>query len=479
MHRSGVGRLHVDFDFSQIDSAINARSLAIVGASGAPMKFGSMFTKSQLDMGFRGPVYLVNPKESEIMGRAAYPDLRSLPEVPELVYLMIPAHRSIEVLRECADLRVRAVIMVASGFREIGESGVELEREALTLAREGGFRIVGPNCFGIYNPRNRLTVLPGYDFSVEAGNIAFISQSGGFCVHVARQCQSQGLRFSAVVSFGNAADIDETDLLRYFTLDPQTEIIAGYLEGAKRGREFALALKEAASSKPVVMWKVGRAEASRRAVLSHTGSLAGSAEVWSSLLKQCGVIQASGVDEVCDVLLALKHIGAGPGKRVLLAGGGGGLGTYGADIAWCEGLEVPPLDEDTHGRMSEVLSGAGAVAGNPLDIGAPLVMPDMLEQAIGLAASNPTTDILVFDMAVNFAHDIAGEPGLELATDIFIKAAHESGKPMAVVMYSRSSDHDDLKFEEVLRRYAWKLLEAGVPVFPSMPRALRAISLVN
>lgn len=467
------------FDFSQIDSIINARSLAIVGASGAPMKFGSLFTASQLSMGFDGPVYLVNPRESEIMGHAAYPDIRSLPEAPDLVYLMIPAHRSMDVLRDCAEIGVKAVIMIASGFREMGDRGAELEREALAIAREGGFRLLGPNCFGIYNPRNRLTVLPGHDFSKEPGDIAFISQSGGFSVHVARQAQSLGLRFSAVVSYGNAADLDETDFIRYFALDPETGIIAGYVEGARKGREFVDALRKAVASKPVVLWKVGRGESSRRAVLSHTGSLAGSSEVWDSLMRQCGVIQASGVNEVCDVLVALKHLGRRPGKRLLVTGGGGGLGTYGGELAEGEGLLVPLLEDETCRELQGVLAGAGAVAGNPLDIGAPLIPLPVFEAAIRLAAGHPGTDILVFDMAINFAYDLAGEPGLELATDIIINAARDSGKPVVVVLYSRSLDHDNLKFDGLLHRFRWKLLEAGVPVFPSMPRAMRAISLIN
>lgn len=238
MLRAAMGVMFLSFNFDEIASIINARSLAIVGASGVPMKFGSFYTSAQLQMDFDGPLYLVNPHEKEIMGREVYPDLKSLPETPDVVALTIPAHRSIEMLRDCAELGVKGVIMIASGFREIGEQGRALEKEAIKLAREGGFRIVGPNCFGIYNPRNRMTVLPGYDFSKTPGRIAFISQSGGYSVHVARQAQSLGLGFSAVVSYGNAADLNETDFLRYFTQDGQTDVIAGYLEGVMDGEGF-------------------------------------------------------------------------------------------------------------------------------------------------------------------------------------------------------------------------------------------------
>lgn len=466
------------FDFTQLDRIINARSMAIVGASGLPMKFGTFFTGVQLSVGFRGTIYLVNPHEKEIIGHTTFPDLPSLPQVPDLVYLTIPAHRSMEVLRDCADMKVKAVIILAAGFREIGEEGKALEDEALSLAERGGFRIIGPNCFGIYNPRNGLTLLPGRDFSNTPGDIAFISQSGGFAAHVARLGKSLGIDFSAVVSYGNAADLNETDFLRYFAMDPQTRVIAGYIEGA-RGEDFADAIRSTASAKPVVLWKVGRSEASRRAVVSHTGSLSGSAELWEALMRQSGVITASGVEEVCDVLLALKHFGRNPGRRLLISGGGGGLGTYAADLAEDEGLEVPALDGETLERMKTVLGRPGAVAGNPLDIGAPLIPLQEFEPAMLGAAANRSTDILIFDMAVNFAYDLAGEPGLELATDVLIHTRSGSEKPMAAVLYSRACDPDNLTVEQNLRRMRARLLDAGIPVYPSMPRALRAISRVN
>jgi acyl-CoA synthetase (NDP forming) len=467
------------FNFEEIDAVINARSLAIVGASAKPVKFGSLFTMSQLTYGFAGPVYLINPGEDEIMGRKVYPDLASLPEAPELVYLTIPAHRSMDILRECAGLGVKGVIIMAAGFREAGEGGEELEREALRLAREGGFRIVGPNCFGIYNPRNRLALLPGFDFSDTPGNVAFISQSGGFSVHVGRQCKSLGIDFSAIVSYGNGADISEIDLIRYFTADPQTEFIAGYLEGASDGRLLLQALREAAASKTVVVWKVGKSESSARAVVSHTGSLAGSAAIWEGMLRQSGVIEVSGVDEICDVLLALKHLGREPGKRLMLSGGGGGLGTYAADLAEEAGLEVPPLAGDSLSRLREILSAPGAAVGNPLDIGAPLIHLPVFEAAMREAAANPSTDILVFDIALNFAFGLGGEEGLNAAMDILIGIRREYGKPVVVALYSRALGDEDIAFEEMQRRLQQRLLRGGVLVFPSMPRAIRALSLVN
>lgn len=469
----------MNFDFAEIDAIINAHSLAIVGASGKPFKFGSLFTASQLAFGFSGPLYLVNPGETEIMGHPCYPDLNSLPEVPDLVYVTIPAHRSLNILRECARLGVKGVVLLAAGFREIGERGAELEAEAVSIARRGGFRIIGPNCFGIYNPRNRLTLLPGHDFSDSSGEVAFISQSGGFSAHVARMAGDLGINFSAVVSYGNGADLNEADLLRYFSLDPATRVISGYLEGVSDGRRFLAALKEAASRKDVVIWKVGKFESSSRAAHSHTGSLAGSSSLWGGLLKQCGVIEVSGVDELCDVLLALKYLGRRPGKRVLVSGGGGGLGAYACDLAEAEGLEVPLLHADTETRLREILAYPGSSVGNPLDIGTPLTHLPVFESAMREAALNPTTDFLVFDLALNFAHGLFGDSGLEEAANILIRIRKETGRPIILVLYSRAQGLKDIALEGLSRRMRDILLSGGVPVYPSMTRAMRALSLVN
>jgi len=474
-----TGATWPDGCFQQIDGIVNARSLAIVGASDKPGKFGTLLTASQLAMGFRGPVFLVNPAVGEILGLRVYPDLASLPETPDLVYVAVPAHRSLPVLEACARRRVKGVVMVASGFRETGEAGRAMEQEALRTAREGGFRIIGPNCFGIYNPRNRLTLTPGHDFSTEPGDIAFLSQSGGYSAHVARQGKSLGLSFRAVISYGNGSDLDERDLLRYFARDRGTGIIAGYLEGSRDGRDFLAALSEAAERKPVVLWKVGGAEASARVLASHTGSMAGAQPVWDGALRRRGVIRVAGVDELVDVLVALKHLGAAPGRRVMFVGGGGGLGAFAADLAEAEGLELPVLHVSTARALGDILQGAGAAPGNPLDMGPPLLPLPQFEALLRQAAGHPGTDVVVLDLAVNFAMLLGGVDGMGRVAEVLARVRRETGRPLAVALYSRAMDPDDLEPERALRRMRSILLDGGVAVFPSLRRALRALARVN
>lgn len=466
-------------EFEEIHRILNARSLAIVGASNSPEKFGYQIMQSNLTMGFKGPIYPVNRNASQVLGFKSYPSVADLPESPDVVYLTIPAHRSMDILKDCASRGTKCVVIIASGFREIGEERKRMEEEALKIAREGGFRIIGPNCFGIYNPRNCITMLPGHDLSKEFGDVAFISQSGGFAVQVARLGNSLGINFSAALSYGNAADIGECDLLRYFSDDPDTNIIGCYIEGTQNGTEFKRVIEETAAKKPLIVWKAGDTEVSRRAVLSHTGSLAGESRIWDCFLRSKGAMRASGVEEMVDAFVALKHIGRNPGRRLLIAGGGGGLGTYGADKAIERGLEIPPLSNKTLEAMRKLLGYPGAVASNPLDIGTPITSPPLFRQIVSQAVSNDTTDVFLFDLAFNLAYPIAGEDVLSELARIFSEARQESGKPIAVSLYSRACGESDIEIEKSLRKVRSQLLEGGIAVFGSTESAIRAISIVN
>ncbi len=461
-----------------LDAMINARSLAVVGASEKPMKFGSLFLKSQLDFGFKGRIYPVNPGEKTVFGLPCYPTLSSLPEVPELVYVAVPAHRALSVLEECVSLRVKGVVILASGFREAGPEGRELEKRALELARKGGFRIIGPNCFGIYNPRSGLTLLPGRDFSREEGDIAFISQSGGYAAHVGRLGKDLGLRFRAIVSYGNACDVDEADLLEYFAQDEGTSAIACYLEGVKDGRRFYSVLKRACTTRPVVIWKVGRSEASVRAVSSHTGSMAGSSKIWGALIRQCGAAEARGVTEICGILSIVERLGPNPGKRLLFIGGGGGLGTWAADLAEEAGLTMPRLSAETKGKLKALLFYPGASVGNPLDMGTPAVHPQLFGEILLSAVEDPEIEVILFDMALNFAYDLVGERVWELAS-LLRRSAAETRKAIIAVIYNRAQGPDDLGLERKLREIRSFLHQGGVPTFTDVKEAIGCLANAN
>jgi len=238
-----------------LDDVFSPRGVAVVGASPTGRGFSTGVLMSLKSAGFPA-IYAVNRKYNEVLGIPCYPRVRDIPGIVDYVVVGIPAESALELLDDCAAKGVRAVQFFTAGFRESGlTEGAELEQAMLEKARQGGFRIIGPNCIGLFVPKSRL--VNANSGPLEPGPIAFMSQSGGHASFFPADGGPRGLRFSKVISYGNGLDIDDSELLHYFASDPETELIAAYIEGAKNGPEFKEALKEAASKKPVVIYKGG------------------------------------------------------------------------------------------------------------------------------------------------------------------------------------------------------------------------------
>ncbi len=264
------------------------------------------------------------------------------------VIVSIPAKYTPALMEECLAKGVKVVHVFSSGYAETGEPDrIELQNQLVEIARQGNMRIIGPNCLGLYYPKGKIGLSP--DFPMEAGSIGYLCQSGGNVDFTVRSATARGLRFSKVVSYGNASDINECDLLDYFAWDPETKVIAAYIEGISDGRRFDAALKKAAAVKPVVVFKGGYTAGGLRAAASHTGSLAGADAVWSGILKQAGAIRVYSVEEMVDMLMALlrmtppegpEHVRPGPWRRRQRDGhgrGGAGGTAHGAHAAGDQG----------------------------------------------------------------------------------------------------------------------------------------------
>lgn len=278
------------------------KSLAVIGASSDMTKFGNIILSALIEIGFEGKIYPVNTEGGEINGLKAYRSLWEVPGEVDFAVLTIPAPAVKSSLEECRRKGVKGVEILTSGFGETGTpEGRQLEEEVAGYAR-GGIRILGPNCFGVYCPESGLTILPGQNFSRQTGPIGFLSQSGGLCADLGQIAKGLGMGFSKMVSYGNGCDLAACDLLEYFFADPKTKIIAGYLEGVEEGPRFLQILKNNRGRKPVILWKAGLTGTGSRAVMSHTGSLSGAAEVWNSVLKQAGVVQVRSAEEMIDAI---------------------------------------------------------------------------------------------------------------------------------------------------------------------------------
>ncbi len=252
-------------------------------------------------------------------------------------------------MQDCAAKGVKVVHLFTSGYSEIeDEAGKNLEDEVLNIARKAGIRIIGPNCMGFYCPSAGVTFAGEYPeqegFPRKAGWLGLISQSGGNCIFCIREASSRGVFFSKAISFGNAADINESDLLEYMTDDPETKIIAMYLEGLADAPRFTKALKRAVSMKPVIINKAGNSETGARMCASHTGAIAGSASTWRSLLKQAGAIQVESMSELVDISVAISHLPLPAGRNVAVDRLGWGSGRAGGGRCYqgrFEGTHAP------------------------------------------------------------------------------------------------------------------------------------------
>ena len=369
------------------------RSVAVVGISADPPKLWMrrLYLESFLKNRFAGQLYLVNPKGGEMEGLPLYRSLKDIPGPVDHVVMSVPAAHTPRIMEECRDVGARVVHVFSSGFAETGEPDrAELQDRLVEIARRGNMRILGPNCLGLFYPAGRIGLSP--DLPMEPGPVGFLCQSGGNVTFMARHAAARGLRFSKIVSYGNACDIDECDLLEYFASDPETKVIAAYIEGAHDGVRLLKVLRQAAAAKPLVVFKGGFSLDGGRAAASHTGSLAGADTVWDGLLKQVGAIRVFSIEEMVDMLVALLRVRPFTGRNVCVIGHGGGASVMATDEMSRAGFRLIPIPEQVRSGLKEFVDLANSMLRNPLDLGTGFV-PDSM-QMIQNMGGRPPADVL-------------------------------------------------------------------------------------
>ena len=344
------------------------RSIAVIGASRDPKSVGGALFRNLVRWGFAGAVYPVNPGASAVAGVHAYASIADLPEVPELVFITVPATAVLDVARQCASLGVRALCVISAGFAETGAEGSAAQAELLDLCRAHGIRLVGPNCLGLVNTSNDTRMLGAFTpMDPPAGNIAISSQSGALGIALINRARQLGLGVSSFASVGNKADVSGNDLLQYWESDDATDVILLYLEGFGNPRRFSRIARRVSRRKPIVAVKSGRTAGGARAASSHTAALASSDRAADALFAQTGIIRVDTLAEFFAVarLLATQPIPAG--NRVGILTNAGGPAIMAVDAAEAAGLEVPKLSEATQARLRAVLPRAASVT-NPVDM---------------------------------------------------------------------------------------------------------------
>ncbi len=351
----------------QLDPIFRPRSVAIVGASNNPDRWGYETTYNVLNWSqFRGEVYPINPKDEFVHGLKAYKSVTEVPGPIDLAVIVVNASQAMDVFRQCAEKKVGGAVIITAGFAEVGSEGARLQEELTQLARESGIRFVGPNCNGMWTSAARLNL--SFWNLVKPGPIAFVSQSGTMGDYMFEVAETKGYGFSKIVSSGNQASLDVCDYLEYLADDEDTKTVALYLEGLKDGRRFLEAARKATARKPVLAYKVGRTEAGSRAAATHTASLTGSTQLFDAACRQAGVQVCDDMLEMFDFADTLAHQPLPPGNRVGIASGGGGFCVVTAEACAKVGLEVPVLDEEAQREVRQHVREFSPSPLNPLDL---------------------------------------------------------------------------------------------------------------
>ncbi len=367
---------------NNLDPIFSPKSVAVIGASTTPGKVGHDIFANILKGGYTGTLYPVNPSAKSVLSVRAYPRLMEIPDDIDLAIVILPPSVAVKTVYEAVEKKVKGLVIVSAGFREVGKKGLEIENEIVSVCRKAGIRIVGPNCLGVINPNPQIRLNASFSARMpKFGNISFISQSGALCTAVLDFAADRDFGFSKFISIGNKADVDELDLLEYLHQDAETEVIMIYLEELRRGPEFIQAVNRITSGDfrptPVIAIKSGRTSAGAMAAASHTGALAGTEAVYDAIFKQSGIIRAESIDELFDFASAFAYKNENEvgklrrkvptGNRVAIVTNAGGPGIVATDMTVSSGLSLAKFSEETVEALLSHLPMTANVH-NPVDV---------------------------------------------------------------------------------------------------------------
>jgi acetate---CoA ligase (ADP-forming) subunit alpha len=355
-----------NMESSPLYQMMHPKSVAFWGASSNPTGMGSVQLSHLLGSGFEGNVYPIHPREKEISGLKAYPHVKDVPGPVDLAIFVLPTAVVPEALGECGEAGVKRVIVVSAGFGEKGAEGKEAQQRLVQIARQYGMTFLGPNCIGVINAHWKLNTT-FFPYDSPAGFIGMASQSGSFITQMFVHLEKFGLGYSQGFSVGNEAMIDITDCLEYLGNCPHTKVIALYIEGIRRGREFFRVAREVSRKKPIVAYYVGGSESGSRAALSHTGVLAGPDRLYDGMFKQAGIIRATSIEELFDFCTVLGTQPVPAGNRIAVLTHSGGPGAAAADTAERTGLKLAEFSRATVDAVTEIVPHTASVR-NPVDL---------------------------------------------------------------------------------------------------------------
>ncbi len=454
---------------TDLDPLFRPCSLAVIGISQDPTRGGRFIWWRVKTQGYQGKKYPISRSFTELDGVPCYRSVSDIDEPIDLAIAAVPSTAVESVLIDCAQKRIKFVVIHSAGFAESGKEGSALQERVLMIARNGGMRLVGPNCMGILCPEVRLnTIVELAEADTKAGSTAFCGQSGWVTENFIAGGSARGLRFSTVVSSGNQADLDLLDYVSYFGRDPSTRVICAYTEGIRRGRELLGVASKVGRTKPVIIWKSGFSQAGARAALSHSGSIAGDREVWLGAARSKGIIVAEGFEELVDLAAAFSAPPFPKSRKVGIIAEAGGGGISASDACERLGLEVKPFSSKLGGQLKGLLreylppfSGTS----NPLDL---VWLPfeaalTICTKCIEFIASE--VDLVIFMSYLPFFIPDMRPRYIESLCQL----RDRLHLPIYIVPPYAARAADAMK----------EFTIAGLPAFPSFERAARAISATS
>ncbi len=443
------------------DKFFNPLSIAVVGASQTKGKVGYEIVSSIISGGYGGKIFPVNPNAETIEGCKCYPDLEAIGQIPDLVIIAVPAAVVPGIMKQCAKIGVKAVIIITAGFKEVGKEGRELEQQVIQIARQSHIRVIGPNCLGVIVPASRLNASFGGDLPAE-GAIGYLSQSGALLAAILDMANSNNIGFSKLVSIGNKADVDELDVLKVLSADPDTKVIAGYLESITDGNVFVNQAEQISHDKPILLIKAGGTSAGAKAASSHTGSLAGSETAYECVFERAGIIRCDSIRQQFDYAQAFAYQPLPEGLQVAVISNAGGAGIMAADAIEQQGLTFAKLTDETVKKLAAGLPAAANLY-NPIDVLGD-ALADRYESALDVVLNDRNVNIVLVLLTPQVMTDAAAT-----ARAIVRIAAQKTAKPVLACFLGAGK----------VKEGAMILREAKIPQYDSIDSAVATIKAMT
>ena len=404
-----------------LKSLFNPDSIAVIGASRDPRKVGYAVMHNLIQFNYGGGIYPINPSSDSILGLKTCPRASAVGKPIGLAVIAVPAHAVPDALLDCSAAGADAAVVLSAGFKEAGAEGVRLEERVREISIKHGIRILGPNCLGIINTANDMNASFAGGM-LPKGRTAFFSQSGALGIAILDWALGNNMGFSKFISLGNKTDLNEADFIEYFSSDPDTDVILGYIEDVIDGKRFLDVARKATKVKPIILIKSGGTEAGARAASSHTGALAGSETAFNAAFKQTGIIRAQGIEELFDTAIAFASNKLPASNRLLIITNAGGPGILAADMAEQTGVKLPIMTKESIDAMAKMLPSSASLY-NPVDI-----IGDATSERYAVVLNNAIKDPNIDGILVILTPQAMTD--VENTADIIIRTAQETDKPI-------------------------------------------------